>query len=76
MHGASSRFNKLLEQLTENEKKELRDNDKRYIPAPLANPLKEHAKKKKIAASAADNLRALFPDFSDEQISAMLTGKK
>ena len=76
MHGASSRFNKLLEQLTETEKGELRENDKRYIPAPLANPLKQIEKRHKIAASAEDNLRALFPNFTDEQITMMLTGKK
>ena len=76
MHGASSRFNKLLEQLTETEKSELRENDKRYIPTPLANPLKQIEKKQKLAASAEDNLRALFPNFTDEQITMMLTGKK
>ena len=76
MHGASTRFNQLLMKLTDTEKKELRESDKRYIPAPLANPLKQKEKRVKLANRAEDDLRKLFPDFTDEQITTMLTGKK
>ena len=46
MHGASTRFNQLLNELTDTEKKELRESDKRYIPAPLANPMKQVEKRR------------------------------
>lgn len=76
MHGASTRFNELLTKLTDNERKELRENDKRYIPAPLANPMKQAEKKAKLVNKAESDLRKLFPNFSDEQIKNMLTGGK
>ena len=76
MHGASSQFNDLKDKLSDYEKKEIRENDKLYVPAPLANPLKQAAKRKKITKDAESNLRALFPNFNDEQITAILIGKK